>query len=209
VRVRPDARERRGRAVVLRDGDRELQIKHRVPPAARDDHRLARRLRRAAPRSGLRATARLLGHPPPRRAPCAASFLGENQRLCQAACPCRCAPGCTGTPSSAQRCAGRCTRARTAPEPSPTASHPIARRAGKDRHTVMTHQAPQKRPQCSPARRRRAPAPRAWMMSTGAALGQPGARVRGYTRANQLAASRSSPGSRGATSARGAPAPRV
>ena len=42
-------------------------------------------------------------------------------------------------------------------------------------------------------------------MSTGAALGQRAPRVRGYTLANQLAASRSSPGSRGATRPRGAP----
>ena len=37
------------------------------------------------------------------------------------------------------------------------------------------------------------------MMSRGRGPGQPGARVRGYTRLNQLAASRSSPGSRGTT----------
>ena len=37
------------------------------------------------------------------------------------------------------------------------------------------------------------------MMSKGRGPGQPDARVRGYTRLNQLTASRSSPGSRGAT----------
>ncbi len=74
MRVRPDARERRGRAVVLRDGDRELKVEHRMPPAARDHHRLARHLQRAAARSGSRAlsaclSARHLAHHPVRPAP--------------------------------------------------------------------------------------------------------------------------------------------
>ena len=44
------------------------------------------------------------------------------------------------------------------------------------------------------------------MMSMGRAVGQPGARVRGYMRVNQLTASRSRPRSRGSTTCRGVPA---